>query len=265
MRRARRLAPWLASLLVLGACQAKTPDDAAFGQKVRAYLLGHPEVLQEVAQRLDAKAAAQEQSDHRRAEAMLPGVRGAVEHDPQDFVAHPGGRITVTEFYDYRCPHCVGAAPKVLALIRDNPDVRFVFKEMPIFGPTSEHAARAALAVKKAGGDYLGLYQALMAAPALDDATIDRIALARGARPQDLRPGPDTAAQLARTRVLFDKLDLQGTPAFIVGDQIYLGEDEMGAIDTALAKARASRRSLTSPARPATGRRSTPAPPAPWV
>ncbi len=241
MRRAGRMASWVLASLLLAACQGKSSDDAAFGQRVRAYLLSHPEVLQEVAQRLDAKTAAEDQSQRRRAQALLPSLRGAVEHDPQDFVAHPDGKITV--FYDYRCPHCVGAAPKVLALIRDNPDVRFVFKEMPIFGPTSEHAARAALAVKAAGGDYIGLYQALMAAPALDDATIDRIARARGARPGDLRPAPDTAAHMARTRVLFDKLDLEGTPAFIVGDQIFLGEDEMGAIGAAIAKARASRMS----------------------
>jgi protein-disulfide isomerase len=239
-----RRAAGLMAVLALGACQARTSDDAAFGQKVRTYLLAHPEVLQEVAQRLDAKVAAQEQSQQHKAQALLPSLRGAVEHDPQDFVAHPDGKITVSEFYDYRCPHCVGAAPKVLALIHDNPDVRFVFKEMPIFGPTSEHAARAAMAVGKAGGDYVGLYQALMAAPALDDAAIDRIAVARGAKPRDLQPGPEAAAHLARTRVLFDKLDLEGTPAFIVGDQIFLGE-EMGPVTAAIAKARAQSRAAS--------------------
>ena len=96
--------------LALTACQ-KT-DDAAFGQRVRSYLLSHPEVLQEVAQRLDAKQAAAEANDHRRAEALLPSLRPAIERDPRDFVANPDGAITVTEFYDYRCPHCAEAAPR---------------------------------------------------------------------------------------------------------------------------------------------------------
>ena len=88
--------------------------------------------------------------------------------------------MTVTEFYDYRCPHCINIAPKVVALIRTRPDVRFVFKEMPIFGATSEHAARAALAAKAQGKDYVGLYDAFMSAHPLTDDEIDRIAAAKG-------------------------------------------------------------------------------------
>jgi protein-disulfide isomerase len=230
-----------AALIALGlaACQPGVSDDAAFGQRVHAYLLSHPEVLQEVGQRLDAKQAEADAVDLRHAEALLPKVRPAVERDPRDFVANPTGAITVTEFYDYRCPHCAAAAPKVIALIHDNADVRFVFKEMPIFGPTSEHAARAALAVKKAGGDSLGLYEAFMTTGALDDQTIDRIARQKGAHAADLSSataGPANA-QLAQTGDLFNKLNLGGTPAFIVGDQIILGED-VGAVSAAIAKLR---------------------------
>jgi protein-disulfide isomerase len=188
-------------LALLGCQRAATGDDDAFGDRVRAYLLAHPEVLREVSQKLDAKDAADDAAAHKRAEASLPGVRAALEHDPADFTANPKGRITVTEFYDYRCPHCVNVAPRVVALIETHPDVRFVFKEMPIFGPVSEHAAQAAWAVKKSGGDYVGLYQALMAAHGLDDATIDRIALAHGAQLADLGPAGAGAvkAQIAAT------------------------------------------------------------------
>ena len=231
------LAPTL--MLPLAACDSHSSDEA-FGRRVRAYLLSHPEVLQEVGQRLDARLAAEQLSDQRRAEALLPSLRSAVERDPRDFVANPAGKITVTEFYDYRCPHCASAAPKVLSLIRDNPDVRFVFKEMPIFGPTSEHAARAALAVKKDGGDSLGLYETFMTARPLQDEAIDQIARRKGARAQDLSPAaaPAFNAQLADTSGLFNRLSLGGTPAFIVGDKIILGED-MAAVSAAVQKLRA--------------------------
>jgi protein-disulfide isomerase len=239
-------APLAAALaaVALAACQPQAgADDAAFGRRVRAYLLAHPEVLQEASQKLDAKMAAKDAADLKAAQAKLPSVRQALEHDPRDFVANPSGWVTVTEFYDYRCPHCIDAAPQVVALIRRHPEVRFVFKEMPIFGPISQHAARAALAVKAAGGDYVGLYQALMATPALDDATIDRLASARGARAADL--GPNAAAgavaQIARNDALFNELDLGGTPAFVVGDQIILGDD-MTALGAAVDRARAASR-----------------------
>jgi protein-disulfide isomerase len=235
--------PWLVALAALALASCQKTDDAAFGQRVRAYLLSHPEVLQEVAQRLESRQAAAEANDQHKAEALLPGLRPAIERDPRDFVANPGGAVTVTEFYDYRCPHCAEVAPRVAALIHANPDVRFVFKEMPIFGPTSEHAARAALAVRIAHGDSLGLYQAFMAARPLNDAAIDRIALEKGARPSDLSPAaaPAANAQIAQTTALFTKLSLGGTPAFIVGDSIILGAD-MPAVDIAIARARAKLR-----------------------
>ena len=238
MRQAARLTIGSLIALTLAACQPRASDDAAFGQRVRAYLLSHPEVLQEVSQRLDAKQAADDAAGQRRAETLIPGLRQQIERDPRDFVANPTGAVTVTEFYDYRCPHCADAAPKVIALIHDNPDVRFVFKEMPIFGPISEHAARAALAVRAAGGDSLGLYGAFMTTHGLDDAAIDRIAREKGGGASAPAAAKTAAAQLAQTSALFTKLDLEGTPAFIVGNDIILGED-MEAVQAAIARIRA--------------------------
>jgi protein-disulfide isomerase len=240
MRSSARLGLTLAFLTALAACQPRASDDAAFGQRVRAYLLSHPEVLQEVSQRLDANQADAEAKDLRAAEALLPGVRPALERDPRDLVANPTGTITVTEFYDYRCPHCVEAAPGVLALIRENRDVRFVFKEMPIFGAVSKHAARAALAVKKAGGDGIGLYEVFMTASPLIDSTIDKLAISKGARARDLEPAAeaDFNNHLVQTADLFTKLKLEGTPAFIIGDRIILGGD-MAEVGAAVASLRA--------------------------
>ena len=222
--------------LALGACQPAADSDKAFGERVHSYLLAHPEVLEEASQKLQANQDAQTIAAQKAAERRLPSLRAALERDPRDFVANPNGKITVTEFYDYRCPHCEAMAPKLLALIHDRPDVRFVFKEMPIFGATSEHAAYAAIAVEKSGGDYLGLYRGFMSTQPLDEAAIDRIARTKGARGADLAPNAANTAQLAATNALFNKLALDGTPGFVVGDRILSGDDMPaleGAIDAA--------------------------------
>jgi len=227
----------LAGAVVLVACHPSPPSDKSFDARVKAYILAHPEVIGEAIQKLQAKMAADDAAAQAKASAQLPALRAAVERDPRDFVANPKGVVTVTEFYDYRCPHCIDAAPKVLGLINNNPNVRFVFKEMPIFGPTSEHAARAALEVKKAGGDYLGVYRTFMETRPLDDEVIDQIALRFGARKSDLGSDPAADVQLADIAALFNKLDLGGTPAFIVGDELVPGDD-MDALNAAIAKAR---------------------------
>jgi protein-disulfide isomerase len=229
----RPAAAGLLAALLMAACHPPASDDKVFGERVRAYLLAHPEVLSEASAKYAAGQEARDAEARRQAEARLPALRAAIERDPRDFVANPMGKITITEFYDYQCPHCINIAPQLLDLVKKRPEVRLVFKEMPFFGSISEHAAYAALAVKKAGGDYLGYYQTLMATHPLDDAAIDRAALARGARASDIAPSASATAQLAATSALFDKLDMGGTPGFVIGDKI-LATDDPTAIASAL-------------------------------
>jgi protein-disulfide isomerase len=216
--------------LGLAACQAN--PDANFDARVKAYLMAHPAELRAAIDNMQAKEEADQEKaeagDDARAQAALPALRAALERDPRDFVANPGGKVTVSEFYDYRCPHCINIAPKVVALIRGHPEVRFVFKEMPIFGDTSEHAARAALAAKAQGKDYVGLYDAFMSAHPLTDAEIDRIAVSKGVDLAAMNAPAMLAkanAQLADTASLARKLAIDGTPGFVVGDTFIRGED----------------------------------------
>jgi protein-disulfide isomerase len=221
------------ALIALTGCAR---PDATFDAKVHDYLLRHPEVVQEAMAALQKKQEAQAAGQAKVAIALN---RQAIEHDPRDFVANPGGRITMTEFYDYRCPHCINIAPAVLQIIHDNPNVRVVFKEMPIFGGASDKAAAVALAVKKAGGDYLGLYHDFMAARPLDDAAVSRIARAHGVDPATLdaiAKSPDAAGQIASVRKLAETLGIDGTPAFVIGDTMISGEDVDG-VHAALATA----------------------------
>ena len=236
------LAAGLASL-ALAACQPPSGDQTAFDARVKDYLMKHPHelraALDNMQQTEDADEAKAEAAADLKAKAALPSLRAALEHDPRDFVANPNGAVTVTEFYDYRCPHCISIAPQVVSLIRDHPEVRFVFKEMPIFGDISEHAARAALAAKAQDKDYLGLYAAFMAARPLTDADIDRIAAEKGVNLAAMN-APEALAkdkvQLDDVQTLAEKLAIDGTPGFIVGDTIIHGED-YDALTAAIAKA----------------------------
>lgn len=220
-----------------GVGSAASPEDKAFGEKVRAYLLAHPEVIKEAADKYNAN---QELAAAANAKAALGKNRAAIERDARDFVANPNGKITVTEFYDYRCPHCVNVAPKVVEFVAKNPDVRFVFKELPIFGAPSERAALAALSVKRSGGDYLAAHKALMSAKPLDDAAIVRILKTHGVDAATLdKPAAvkDATAHLADNQQLARDIGVEGTPAFVIGDTVVPGAD-MESVEAAVAEAR---------------------------
>jgi protein-disulfide isomerase len=240
MRRTLLLLAVAAASLSAAGC-SRAQDDPAFGQKVRAYLLAHPEVLEEAFTKLQEK---KDEASANKAKAAIASNRQAIERDPRDFVANPNGAITITQFYDYRCPHCINVAPKIEALIKANPDLRLVFKELPIFGDVSEHAAREAIAAKRSHGDVLALYRDMMATHPLDAAAIDRIAAAHQLDPKAVETGlakQDADKQLADVRDLAENLGIEGTPAFIVGDTMVPGED-MDALNTAIAAARKAKK-----------------------
>ncbi|WP_293906282.1 DsbA family protein [Phenylobacterium sp.] len=250
MTRLIPLAVAAAVALALSGCQ-KPAEDAAFGTKVRAYLLQHPEVIEEAVVKLrqnqmleQAKAGASEVAKYRR----------QLEADPRDLVINPNGQFTVVEFFDYRCGYCKLVAPDMVKLMADNPDVRFVLKEFPIFGEVSDTAAHMALTPQgKTRG--LVLYKAWMADRGLDEAALDRHLAEAGLNPADVRKAaadPAIETQLTDTRDLAKRLGLQGTPAFVIGDYLIPGAD-IGAVRAALARVKsggARAGSSTAPASP---------------
>jgi protein-disulfide isomerase len=234
MKLALPAAAAIAAMLALTGCQKA--DDAAFGQKVRAYLLAHPEVIREAVQKLqqnDQVAAAKASTD------AIRKYRADLEHDPRDIVINPTGKVTVVEFFDYRCGYCKLAAPEIVRLIQENPDIRFVFKQFPIFGEVSDTAAKIAL-TPAAKPKALVLYQRWMSEKALDDALLDRDLLSAGINPAEARKAAEDPAiqrQILDTRALAQSLRIEGTPAFIVGDTLIPGAD-LAALRTAITVAK---------------------------
>ena len=229
--------------LALSACSDVRGKDEAFGKRVRAYLLEHPEVLEEAIVRLDQKRAEAGVATQVKA---LATNRAALERDRRDPVlGNPNGAVTVVEFFDYRCGYCKSIAPQVLAMLDSEKDVRFVFKELPILPDAngrigvSERAARLALAAH-AKGRYREVHRDLMAQKALDDAGIQRVARNLGLDPVALaRAGatPAAADHLSDNQELARALGIQGTPAFVIGDQVVPSADP-DALRAAIAAAR---------------------------
>lgn len=220
-----RAALCAALLLAAGACTKVAADDKSFDEKVHTYLLAHPEVLLEMQ---DAYVAKQANAEATQVHSHLTALRKQIFDDPRDPSAGPkDAKVTVVEFFDYRCPHCKDAAPDVLALIKAHPDVRFVFKELPIFGPQSQAAAAAAIAAYEQGpGKYLDIYRDLMADHSVDADSIGQILAKNGLEPKHtlaLAAAPKVASQIADVSRLASSLGVEGTPGFLVNDQYVSG------------------------------------------
>lgn len=206
----------------------KSPlSDEAFGRKVRAYLLAHPEVIAEAINNLKAK---QEVEAANQAKKAIADNKALLERAPGDPTLGTGP-VTVVEFFDYRCAYCKAAAPRIPDMVIQNKSIRLVFKEFPILTEVSEHAARAALAAELQG-KYLPVHLGFMAEKALDDAAIDRILKDKGVDVDRAHADMKSAAitkKLDDNKALARSIGVDGTPGFIVGDKMIGGflEDEI--------------------------------------
>ena len=118
---------------------------------VRSYILEHPEILPEAMEKLQA----------RETEARLAPLRGAVETPfPGAVMGNPQGKITLVEFTDFACTYCRSSVADVEALVKANPDLKVVVRELPIIAPESEPAARMGLAAA-AQGKYAAFHKAM--------------------------------------------------------------------------------------------------------
>lgn len=188
---------------------------------IHDYLVNKPEVLVEAMQVLQKKEMEQTQTVIKETEKNASRYANTLFHAANDPVGgNANGTVTVVEFFDYQCPHCVAMSPILDNTIKKNANVRVIYKELPIRGPMSEMAARAALAANKQG-KYFALHHKLMASKqALTEALIFDLAKSAGLNVEQLKKDmqdDSITKQLQTNMKLRDDLNLFGTPAVFVG------------------------------------------------
>ncbi|WP_284165429.1 DsbA family protein [Frigidibacter sp. SD6-1] len=203
-------------------------EKEAFGAAVRAYLLEHPEVLSEVVQALEAKrATAQAEGD----KAIVAANAAEIFADPSSFVGgNPEGGLTVVEFLDYRCGYCRKAHAEVAELVRSDGDIRYVVKEFPILGEESLLASRFAIAALQVAGPEAyekvnsGFYEGFRGDVTTE--TLSAFAAALGLDPAPILArmnAPEVTAIIEANHLLAQRMDISGTPTFVIGDQVLRG------------------------------------------
>jgi protein-disulfide isomerase len=144
--------------------------------------------------------------------------------------------VTLVEFFDYAGPYCKASNPYVDRLIKDDKNLRVVYRELPILGPDSVTAARLSLEASKAGR-FGKFHDALWAAGRPAPDTIATAAQAAGISPQP-QEDPLVDSELKRNFQLAGQLGATGTPLFVVGDRVMNGAVGYDALKQAIEAAR---------------------------
>jgi protein-disulfide isomerase/sulfite exporter TauE/SafE/copper chaperone CopZ len=195
---------------------------------IKAYLLQHPEVLQEAMTELEKRQALAEAERHRT--AVKENAAILFNSNRQVVLGNPQGDVTFVEFFDYNCAYCKRALADMLDLLKGDPKLKVVLKEFPVLGQSSLEAAQVAIAVRmqdRSGKKYLEFHQKLLAGRGQVDraralAVAQEIGLDMARLEKDLA-SEEVKLTIEENLKLAEAMGLNGTPSYVVGSDVVIG------------------------------------------
>ncbi len=225
---------WKMSLVAAVAMGATTlpssaldPEDKPAIEKiVRDYLLSNPEIILEVQQALQTQQ--ETEAKERAAIALTQNSDVIFNSKNQGVIGNKSGDVTVVEFFDYNCGFCQRAMNDMNVLLKEDNNLKFVMKELPILSAGSVEASRISTAVyrlypdqyERFHNDLLGLDGPKDGARALEIAGLmgfDMDKLEAEAAKNDVLDAFREANDLATS------LGMNGTPSYVIGDEVIFG------------------------------------------
>ena len=245
----RLLVAFVAATLAFAAPQALRAQEVTPAQRsaiekiIHEYIVQHPEVLQEAMVELEKRQTAAESEKHKV--AVKENAQELFNGRNQVTLGNPKGDVTFVEFFDYNCGYCKRAMADMLTLMKSDPNLKVVLKEYPVLGPGSAEAARVAVAVHMqdpTGKKYLEFHQKLLGGRGQADgaramAVAKEIGMDMGRLQKDLK-SPEVEAQLQRDYKLGLSLGLNGTPSYVIGENVVVGAVGIEALQEKINTAR---------------------------
>jgi protein-disulfide isomerase len=221
------------------ADEFSAPQRGEIEKIVRDYLVAHPEVLQEAMTELDKRQTAAESEKHK--DAVKQNAQALFSSPRQVNLGNPQGNVTFVEFFDYNCGYCKRAMDDMLTLLKDDPKLKIVLKEFPVLGPGSVEAAQVAVAVRmqdKTGKKYLEFHQKLLGGRGQADrahalAVAKDIGMNMAQIDKDMQ-SPEVKATLEENFKLAEQLGLNGTPSYVIGDNVIVGAVGLPALQQSI-------------------------------
>lgn len=198
---------------------------------VKAYILENPEIITDAVAILQKRDAAKRLSE--AGDDLIKVFPGAEAGNPK-------GDVTIVEFTDYNCGFCRASVPDVQRLLKGDPNIRLVYRELPILSASSRNAALWALAAARQG-KHKAFHDALFANGRADEPNIAAAAQTAGldiAAARKFAASTEASKEIERNLAMMQQIGFNGTPTFIIGDQLLEGALGYEALKNAVETAR---------------------------
>jgi len=217
----------------------KDKEKEEIRQIIEEYIMENPEVILNSV----AKMRSREKEEEKLiAKKNLIELKDEIMWNPTDPVGgNIMGDVTVVEFFDYRCGYCKRFSTALNEVLKEDDNVRVVFKELPVLGANSDLAARAAIAASRQNL-YNDFHKRMMELKgSFDESQLFSIAKDVGLDVERLKKDMELRGVqgiLDDTRELANKLSISGTPAIIIGDELIRGAIDTDRLKFLIAQAR---------------------------
>lgn len=143
-------------------------------------------------------------------------------------VGNPDAKYTIVEFFDYRCGYCSKQANDLAKILEEKNNVKIIYLEFPIFGGISNTVARIALSIWNSNPElYFDVHNKFMnLGPRMKKdniiETLNGLNLNGELIFTEAEKDLDNQTIL-KNRSLAQSLNLRGTPALIINDNLSPG------------------------------------------
>jgi protein-disulfide isomerase len=225
------------ALIVFCAAPARaemTKDEV--NKAIEEYILAHPQVIMKSVDDYQRKAMQEKFS-----EAVEKNRDSLFADKFAPFIGNEKGDVTMIEFFDYNCGYCKKVFGSINNLAAEDKNLKIIFKELPILGPSSETASKWALAAHMQG-KYFAFHQIMMAHKGpINDEVLEKAAKDAGldmARVKSDIQSTDILVQIEKNRSLAGQMGISGTPAFIIGTEVIPGAVDHDALKAKIEEVR---------------------------
>jgi protein-disulfide isomerase len=215
------VAALIAATIVLGPSKLESYVD----QRVQGYLDANPkQVYAATSKGIDLLKEAEKVAKDK----FVNSLKGTLEHDNSDpFLGNPNADVTVVMFSDYNCGYCKKSHQTLQTALDADSNLRIVIKEFPILGRMSQMAAAASVAFYRIAPENFGLFQDKMFSSRLSSqqdilSIVESLGIDSDVFLNEL-PNPIYAQKLSENLSLGERLQINGTPAFVVNGEVYPG------------------------------------------
>ena len=202
----------------------KTPE---FENAIRQFLIENPEVIFEAIENYENQKIKEAQKLEKK---LIQKYSDLLFEDNYSFIGgNKEGSITIVAFIDYKCGYCKKAHIEVSELISNNSELKYIMKEYPILGSESILASKIAIHILLNQGDkvYREFNDKLLKYNGtLSVSNIEKIIQLSGGAPVNVEAiikDNKINLILKNNQLLANELGVQGTPTFIIGNQIIRG------------------------------------------